>query len=279
MKRKNKFSMPVKYLLLILSSVCIFLCILSFTDLSVAPYLKNITGYILKPSQQGLNHIGEWFSDKADNLEQLKAVMAENEALRKQNNALMEENSRMALNTTELEQLRQIYKLDETYDYPKIMAKVIGKDPGNWFQIFQIDKGSEDGIKVDMNVISGNGLVGIVTSVSEHSAIVRSIIDDSSNVSAEFSLTSDICNVAGDLSLMNEGKIIVEDISKDAKVDNGNTLVTSHISTKFLPGILIGYVSDISIDANNLTKSGYVTPVVDFEHLTYVLVITELKQQ
>lgn len=278
MKRKNKFSMPVKYLLLILSSLCIVLCVLSFTDLSVAPYLKNITSYVLTPSQRGLNHIGQWFSDRSDDMKLLREVMAENEELREQNNALMQENSRIALERTELEQLRQIYKLDETYEYPKIMAKVIGKDPGNWFQIFQIDKGSEDGIEVDMNVLSGNGLVGIVTSVSEHSAIVRSIIDDSSNVSAEFSITSDICNVAGDLSLINEGKIRVEDILKDAKVENGYTLVTSHISTKYLPGILIGYVSDITIDANNLTKSGYVTPVVDFEHLTYVLVITELKR-
>ena len=129
MNRNNKFSMPVKYLLLILSSICILLCILSFTDISAAPYLKDITGYILIPSQQGLNRIGEWFSDKADNLEKLKEVMAENELLREQNSALMEENSRIALERTELEQLRQLYKLDETYDYPKIMAKVIGKDP------------------------------------------------------------------------------------------------------------------------------------------------------
>ena len=279
MKRKNRFSLPVKYLLLILSSLCVCLCILSFTEWSAAPYLKNITGYVLVPSQRGLNEVGAWFSDKAENLQQLKEVMAENETLRTQNNALMEENSRLALERTELEQLRQLYQLDETYEYPKIMAKVIGKDPGNWFQIFQIDKGSADGIKVNMNVLSGTGLVGIVTSVAEHSAVVRSIIDDSSNVSAEFSITSDICNVAGDLSLMNDGKIRVEDILKEAKVDNGYTLVTSHISTKYLPGILIGYVSDISVDANNLTKSGYVIPVVDFEHLTYVLVITELKQQ
>ncbi len=92
MNRNNKFSMPVKYLLLILSSICILLCILSFTDISAAPYLKDITGYILIPSQQGLNRIGEWFSDKADNLEKLKEVMAENELLREQNSALMEEN-------------------------------------------------------------------------------------------------------------------------------------------------------------------------------------------
>lgn len=279
MKRKNKFNMPVKYLLLILSSLCLFACILSFTDLSVAPMLKTATDYVLIPAQKGLNQVGLWFSDKADNLTRLKEVMAENEELKAQNHKLMEENSRLAQERTELEQLRELYQLDETYQYPKIMAKVIGKDPGNWFQIFQIDKGREDGIEVNMNVLSGNGLVGIVTSVSAHSATVRSIIDDASNVGAEFSLTADQCSVSGDLTLMNTGKIRVEDISKDARVEDGYTLVTSTVSNKFLPGILIGNVSDITIDANNLTKSGYVTPVVDFEHLKYVLVITELKQQ
>ena len=67
--------------------------------------------------------------------------------------------------------------------------------------------------------------------------------------------------------------------SKEAEIEDGYTLVTSTISSKYLPGILIGYVSDIKIDANNLTKSGYVTPVVDFERLQYVLVITQRKEQ
>lgn len=278
MKRKKRFSLSPKYLLLILSVLCVTSCILSITDVPIAEPLQNITGYLLIPAQRGLNQAGQWLVEQSDNLVTLQSVMAENEKLKEQLNLALQESSNLAQEHQELVQLRQLYHLDETYQYEKIAAKVIGKDPGNWFSIFQIDKGSEDGIKVDMNVLAGNGLAGIVISVSEHSATVRAIIDDASNVSAKFAITSDICNVAGDLTLINDGRIHVEDISKTAEVFDGYTLVTSHTSSKFLPGILIGYVSDITIDANNLTKSGFVTPVVDFEHLEYVLVITELKQ-
>lgn len=278
MKRKKRFSLSPKYLLLILSILCVTSCILSITDVPIAEPLQNITGYLLIPAQRGLNQAGQWLVEKSDNLVTLQSVMAENEKLKEQLNLALQESSNLAQEHQELVQLRQLYHLDETYQYEKIAAKVIGKDPGNWFSIFQIDKGKEDGIKVDMNVLAGNGLAGIVISVSEHSATVRAIIDDASNVSAKFAITSDICNVAGDLALINDGRIHVEDISKTAEVFDGYTLVTSHTSSKFLPGILIGYVSDITIDANNLTKSGFVTPVVDFEHLEYVLVITELKQ-
>ena len=58
----------------------------------------------------------------------------------------------------------------------------------------------------------------------------------------------------------------------------GDKIVTSNISDKYLPGILIGYINTINTDSNNLTKSGYITPAVDFEHLEEVLVILELKQ-
>jgi rod shape-determining protein MreC len=53
--------------------------------------------------------------------------------------------------------------------------------------------------------------------------------------------------------------------------------VTSNISDKYLPGILIGYTKDVTLDANNLTQSGYLVPAVDFEHLQEVLIITDLK--
>ena len=68
-------------------------------------------------------------------------------------------------------------------------------------------------------------------------------------------------------------------ILKDNKIQEGEKIVTSDVSDKFLKGILIGYVSDIKEDPNNLTKTGTLTPAVDFEHLSEVLVIKELKQQ
>jgi rod shape-determining protein MreC len=279
MKKKKHFSVPSKYVLLILSILCLGACVLSFTEWSIAKPLKNLTGYLLVPAQKGLNQVGLWFTEKSDEMVSLREVMAENEELKAELNRLMEENSNLAQERNELDQLRSLYNLEQTYEYPMLAAKVIGKDPGNWFHVFQIDKGSADGVQVDMNVLAGNGLAGIVISVAEHSSMVRSIIDDASTVTAKFAMTSDQCDVLGDLMLINSGRIRVERILKDAAVGEGYTVVTSHISSKFLPGILIGYVSEITLDANNLTKSGYLTPVVDFEHLEYVLVITKLKEQ
>ena len=84
------------------------------------------------------------------------------------------ENSQLMQEKYELEDLRALYELDRSYsDYSKVAANVIGKDSGNWFHSFIIDKGSQDGIEVDMNVLSGSGLVGIVTKVGADWAQVR----------------------------------------------------------------------------------------------------------
>ena len=192
---------------------------------------------------------------------------------------LTEENSQLVQDKEELTRLRELYDLDQQYtDYEKVGARVIAKESGNWFQLFTIDKGSNDGIQKDANVISGGGLVGIVTEVGPNWAVVRSIIDDNSNVSAMVSTTSDQCIIAGDLRLIDEGSLnLVKLTDTDNKVHVGDKVVTSYISEKFLPGILIGYISELNNDSNNLTKSGYITPVVDFRHLQEVLVILELK--
>ena len=78
---------------------------------------------------------------------------------------------------------------------------------------------------------------------------------------------------------MYENQIIFSQLLDSADVVSvGDKIVTSNISDKYLPGILIGYITEINIDANNLSKSGYLKPVVDFEHLSEVLVIMQQKQ-
>ena len=165
-------------------------------------------------------------------------------------------------------------------DYEKIGAHVIANNGSNWFSTFTIDKGSEDGVKVDQNVMAGSGLVGIVTKTGPHWAEVRSIIDDASNVSAMMLSTSDTCIVRGDLTLMQDGVIRFEQLAKtENPIEVGEQVVTSYTSSKYLQGILIGYVSEIHDDANNLTRSGYITPAVDFTHLQEVLVVTKTKAE
>lgn len=280
MKKNTKFSLPSKYILLLISLLCIGMMFVTFTtDIANGP-LQTVTGYILVPIQKGINEIGLWFSDRAGELRQLRDVMAENEALQAQIDELMVENNALQQDKYELNRLRELYELDQTYpNYRKVAARIIGKDPGNWFHVFMIDKGTDDGLAVNMNVIAGGGLVGIITEVGPNWATVRSIIDDTSNVSAMVLSTSDRCAITGDLQMIPDNKIKMERLTDlDDNVQVGDKIVTSHISNKFLKGILIGYISDLEKDPNNLTKSGTVSPVVDFEHLEEVLVILDVKQ-
>lgn len=279
MKKKNQNSPRTKYWLAGLSLLCILLMVLSMFYKKADGPFKDIAGVTVIPMQKGINQIGRWLGDISDNFDTLQDTKKENKALQKKVDELITENNNLQEDKYELDRLQALYKLDQNYgDYKKTGAHVIGKDAGNWFSTFTIDKGSKDGIKVDMNVMAGSGLVGIVTKVAPTWSTVRSIIDDSSNVSGMVLSTSDKCIVRGDLSLINEGKIRFEQMeNNDHKVQVGDQIVTSHISDKYLQGILIGYISEISVDPNNLTRSGYITPVVDFKNLQDVLVITTTK--
>ena len=281
MKKKNHTSHINRYILLGLSAFCVLMMLLSsFSDKVGGPF-KALANVTVIPLQQGINQIGGWMGDMKDNFSTLKQLQAENEKLQEQVDALTTENNYLQEESYEYERLQELYKLDQNYaDYEKTAAHVIGKDSGNWFSTFTIDKESRDGIAVDMNVLAGSGLVGIVTEVGPTWAKVRSIIDDANNVSGMVLSTSDTCIVSGDLSLMNTGQISFDQMeNNDHNVSVGDQIVTSYISDKYLQGILIGSVSEINVDSNNLTRSGYITPAVDFRNIQEVLIITTTKAE
>lgn len=280
MKIKNQSSMPNKYLFLILVLVCLILLGIEQLIDTGGP-LRFIANYTVVPMQKGISYAGMWLSDMSDNFETMEEMKKENKELQSKVDELTIENTKLRQEQYELERLRELYKLDENYsDYKKIGAHVIANNGSNWFSDFTIDKGSNDGIKVNCNVMAGSGLVGIVTEVGPDYARVRSIIDDSSNISAMTLSTSDTCIVRGDLELIADGRIRFEKLANnDNKIEVGEQVVTSHVSNRFVQGLFIGYISEIEVDSNNLTKSGYITPAVDFSKLQEVLVITETKQE
>lgn len=280
-KKKNQMSHTNRYILLGLSIFCVLMMVLSsFSDKVGGPF-KTVANVTVIPLQQGMNQIGGWMGDMKDNFSTMKQLKSENKKLREQVDALTTENNYLQEERYEFERLQELYKLDQNYaEYEKTAAHVIGKDAGNWFGTFTIDKGSKDGIEVNMNVLAGSGLVGIVTDVGPTWAKVRSIIDDSSNISAMAISTSDTCIVSGDMALMGTGQIAFSQMeNNDNVVAVGDQIVTSYISDKYLQGILIGSVSEVNVDSNNLTRSGYITPAVDFKNIQEVLVITTTKAE
>ena len=278
--RNKKKRLSSKYLLMILSGVCVVAIFTSLVlNISGGP-LNSIAGYVFVPMQEGINNAGSWLSSRANDFKTLGEVLAENKELKSQIDDLTTQLNKTKLEQYDLDNYRQLLDLDDQYaDFDKIAAHVIAMDGTNWFSTFTIDKGSKQGIAKGMNVLAGSGLVGIVTDVGPNYAKVRSIIDDSSNVSAMVLTTKDNFNVSGSLMSMNKDKVLpfTELRDENNKVKQGDPVVTSYVSDQYQQGLLIGYIYSIEDNPNNLTKSGYITPVVDFQHLQEVLVITEIK--
>ena len=280
-KRKGeRFTLSSKYLLLILTILCTLMMLITFgTDVFNRPF-NTVVGYVVVPFQQGIGKLGGWLSNRSEELVQIRTLLDENARLKEEIASLTEENTMLQQDKYELNTLRQLMDLSEQYEeYNKVGARIISRDSGNWYSSFTIDKGTDDGLCIDMNVIAGGGLVGRITSVGPNWSKVTSIISDNSNVSGMTLSTQDNLIVSGDLKLMADGCITFSQlVDSQNMVVEGDKVVTSNISDKFLPNILIGYISRIDKDANNLTKSGLIVPAVDFEHLGEVLVITDLKQ-
>ena len=273
---ESKYS---KYILIVLAALCVLLIGITSLRDGVMDPLRTGVGYFLIPIQSGVNKVGTGIYNELTDFTKLKGALAENEKLKDEIARLTEDNSRLQAERSELERLRSLYQLDQDYmQYDKIGARVIARDSEKWFQVFRINKGSADGVRVDMNVMADGGLVGIVTDVGANYATVRSIIDDSSRVSAMPVGSEYSCIVAGDLTQYEQGRLRITDFSKDEVVKDGDQIVTSNISTKFLPGILIGYAVDVTVDSEHLTQSGYLIPVVDFDNLQEVFVITDVKE-
>ena len=279
-KFKFNFFKKPQVILVLLTLICAGTIWLSSMNQSVSAPLRTVAGIFVVPLQRGMNQIGTWFAEKNQERMSLDEVLSQKEQLQEQVAKLQAEQAQHANDNDEISRLRQLLNLKETYNtYPTVGATVIMKNSGNnWYRKFMIDKGTNDGLDVDMNVIATAGLVGIITDIGPNYAIVTSIIDEESKVSGMLRKTLDTCIVAGDMSAIQDGKLRLEYMSNNFNSDVDNTVVTSNVSEKFLPGIVIGKAVDVTLEDNKVTKTGYLVPAVDFEHLKDVLVITTKKQ-
>lgn len=268
-----------KNILFVMTFVCIGIMGATYFRSDSAVPLRTVVGYIVIPLQNGINQIGSMgqellqecldLEEARDRVEEQDRIIAE---LQSQIEEYQEEN-------IEVNRLRDLLELSETYrEYGTIGATVVASDTNQWYSRFTIDKGSNDGLTEGMNVVADGGLVGIITEVSANFSVVTSIIDNFSNISAMSRDGNRLCIVSGDLELMQEGCIRMGYADVDSGIEDDTIIVTSNISDRYLPGIMIGYAKDVTVDANQLTLSGYIVPKVDFTSLKDVLVILTTKQ-
>lgn len=277
--RFSKFFTPKRILLAVVFFCVVLTATSFFTDKLITP-LRNAFSYIVVPIQNGINSIGSVLVDNDNKKKTIEELQAQNKELESELESLKAENEALKGDEDELSTLRNFYSMEsQLASYTKVGARVIGTTSTNWNQSFTIDQGSKNGIKIDMNVITDKGLVGIVTEVYDSYSVVTTMIADNSNVSAMDERTKDLCIVEGDITLMDSGIVKLSRIKTNAQMQSGDKVVTSNISSKYLPGLLVGYVKDITTDDSGLSKSGNLIPEADFDHLTDVIVITTTKEQ
>ena len=172
-KSKIKIKIVPRYLFIAMVVICLILLIVSYRFSESLGPVETAVGDVITPMQVGINKVGSFFTSKLDYLKSIDDLLAKNKKLTEELDKLNYENKLLVQGKYELDNFRKLYNLDKTYaDYPKVAARVIKKGINNWYNQFTIDKGTDDGIKVGMNVMAGNGLVGIIIKTGRNNSVV-----------------------------------------------------------------------------------------------------------
>lgn len=281
MKYDNKKDISPKYLLIVFFFACVLMIAFSAFNPEATGKIRQVAGIIITPLQKGASSFGGWVDESLQVFGDTKELKEENQEQRIQITNLQNELGKNEAELTELSELRSLYSLDEMYpDYNKTAARVFSVNSSGWFDEFYINKGMNDGVYVDCNVLCDQGLLGIVIESYDDYAKVRAIIDDRSTVTGEIGDSGTICSINGSLLNMKEdGYLEATNIDINAAIQEGDRVVTSNVSDRYVYGITVGYVTSISKDSNNLTKTAKITPVADFTDVKDVLVILDRKQK
>jgi len=154
-------------------------------------------------------------------------------------------------------------------------ARVVSRDPGNWYKTLTIDRGSRSGVKVDAVVLGAGGVAGRVIQVSPNTAEVLLITDQRSAVGALGQLSRDVGVLKGGDAADGGCRLVY--LPRSATIKPGELVVTSGLGGLFPKGLVLGQVTEVKSEGYGLGKYAQVKPAVDFDHLEEVLVITGVK--
>jgi rod shape-determining protein MreC len=189
---------------------------------------------------------------------------------------IVQENAQLKTLVAQLEEYRQqdqrlttLLELSDTYGLKTVAAKIVGTSSG-WNQTATINVGSNQGLQEGMGVMSSCGLYGQVESVSATSATVRLISDATSKVSAMIQNTRSTGIVSGSY----DGNLVLDYISVDTTVGEGDVVLTSGEGGTYPRGIIIGTVKSVEVDSSKLYYRIAVDPILNFDSCEEVLVLT-----
>lgn len=239
---------------------------------------EKFVGNIFAPVEKFFYNLGKKSSDFFGSIKDIGTMKEENEKLKIRITELEEKNRNYEDLIGKFEYLKGEAELMKNTDYLLIPAQVIGKEPGNWFDRFTIDKGSKDGIKKGDTVIQAaeteeniiqEGMVGRIVEVGDSWSKVISLIDENSKISFKVIRTQDGGVISG-----SDGKLNGYLFDTKADIMKGDKLFTSGLGGIFVKDLYIGEITDVIKKDENLMKNIDIEPAVDFKKLYRVFIIS-----
>ena len=277
---KLKSHLTSRVALIVVCVLCVASLLYNYWSREDSVKPAQIAGAVIIPFQEGLNEIGSFLFRSEEDRISLSEARQRIDDLEKANAQLKRENSDLNELALENERLRRLLDMKERLSgYEMTEASVIGNDGSNMFVRFTLNKGMMDGIQVNMNVINDRGLVGIITAVGPNYSICTAIIEDGTNVSAMTKNGHLNLIVSGDMSTRGLSEMRFQSALRSIDFSEDSTLVTSFISDRYLPGLLIGYTENVTLNEDELTQRGLVRTAVDFTNIHEVLIIKTLREE
>lgn len=253
----------------------------AFSGRDRAGAAENLVGAAAEPGQTAASGAGGWLQGIFSYFGSVKALRAENEALKQENVALDKQVRDTEGLTQENQELRAMLNLMKTESkLDLVAAQVIAKDPSNWYSSFTINKGTNDGILKNQPVLTANKeLIGQVYKVGSNWAEIITILDPDSGVGSMIERSKDLGVVEGDTALLKQGLCRLGYLARDTDIRNGDYVETSGMGGVYPKGLLIGTVLEIGEDHTNMSKYATIQPAVSIGKLSQVCVLTGFTEE
>lgn len=238
---------------------------------------NNIVGTIATPFRTAGTAISNQFKEWGAYFTEFDRLKAENEQLRRELAQLQDAIRQAEYDREENKRLRELNGLrQQRRDLTFESALIIERDVSNWSSQFTINKGTLHDVSIGDCVVDSTGnLVGIITDAGLNWSTVRTILDSESGVGALVFRSGSTAVAQGDFALMTGGLLSLSYLTASSDVMTGDLVMTSGLGDYLPANLVIGYVEELRMNDDGLSRYAVIRPEMELDDLTQVFVITD----
>jgi rod shape-determining protein MreC len=275
MPRPEQTSFPIStgFRRLLAGGLILFLVLLLFLPRQAQEWLGEPMALILEGPLHGVAALQDSIGETWNHYIALQHVWEDNQRLKQEIQQLQGEQNLLREQAILAREFEKLSNYQATAPMTTLPARIIGRNVSNWYRAIVIDKGTRDGIHVEMGVITNAGVVGRVIRVNAITSIVLLLSDPNVAITGMIQTSRDEGIIQG----TPQGTLQMKYLPPLSPVQVGDAVVTSGLTDDFPRGLHIGHIQQITKAATDLFQSGEITPIVDFSKLEGVLVITSFQ--